>query len=741
MSQIFRRKIKNSQAGIIHLMGLFVAVAAIGLVSFLLIASSAPFKNKLFNALFPKPFSHAASNPNDWPQLQYDSQRSGHTTNFVPPNYVVQWAWMDSSHVVQNFVSAPNKSITDGFGSFKLANQLPSTIQPIVAEGKVYFGTQSNTFYALNALTGATQWSFTASGPIISTAAYSCCNGSGGGMVVFGSNDGKIYGLNTIDGSLAWSYQTGAGILASPVLSNGVIFIGSGDGSFYALNAITGSLNWKYDSRDPSSATSGYNKAPIIAPAAVSPDGTTVFFGAENMYFYALNTSDGKEKWTPRKVIGQSFRNAWPVISGNLVIVRPMSSLISGNDNTMEAVLDSVPSPYTWSAEKAAIQNYVNTTPQQKSIYVFDATTGNEPFQVYAGRTASFGMAPIPAVLDNQNRPIFWWRTKQATLLAGGPCWGTKYCPDVAAMDQTTGDKVSIPNSNTSKFGAEIDNLLDLTVGGDYLYLDSSFRGVNVVSLKDGSVTRVSRALAFDDGSDNRAWGYQILYFGNDSTPTVDNRSFATLQGGGPLGPGVAIANINGTSMMFVNEPEAGAVVAIRSTTSAPPPQPTATPTPSVSIVPTPAPTSVSTLAITPTPAISPTPTPIATPTPTSSPTDKALNKPTVASSTAIGSASLYAVDGNPATVWTSALGGAQWIYVDLGATTTVTSVTTTWGTAVATNFDIETSDDANTWNPGWSAANGNGTFTINRTGRYVRLNIKAGSDLTKYDLATFSIQ
>lgn len=48
----------NSQKGITHIL---VLVAAVGLIVFFLISSSAEFKNKLFPNLFPKPLSHAAN--------------------------------------------------------------------------------------------------------------------------------------------------------------------------------------------------------------------------------------------------------------------------------------------------------------------------------------------------------------------------------------------------------------------------------------------------------------------------------------------------------------------------------------------------------------------------------------------------------------------------------------------------------------------------------------------------------
>ncbi len=64
----FSQKFKNQQ-GIIHILGLMVVVAAIGVILFLLIASSAPLKNKLLSSLFPKKSSFAAQNLPDFDSL------------------------------------------------------------------------------------------------------------------------------------------------------------------------------------------------------------------------------------------------------------------------------------------------------------------------------------------------------------------------------------------------------------------------------------------------------------------------------------------------------------------------------------------------------------------------------------------------------------------------------------------------------------------------------------------------
>jgi hypothetical protein len=56
------------------------------------------------------------------------------------------------------------------------------------------------------------------------------------------------------------------------------------------------------------------------------------------------------------------------------------------------------------------------------------------------------------------------------------------------------------------------------------------------------------------------------------------------------------------------------------------------------------------------------------------------------------------AVDGNTGTRWESAYSDPQWIYVDLGATKTITEVRIDWQHAGAKDYHVDVSDDAVTW-------------------------------------------
>ena len=108
--------------------------------------------------------------------------------------------------------------------------------------------------------------------------------------------------------------------------------------------------------------------------------------------------------------------------------------------------------------------------------------------------------------------------------------------------------------------------------------------------------------------------------------------------------------------------------------------------------------------------------------------------RPNLAQGRAVAVSSVYpagypgarAVDGDPATRWSSAYSAPQWIRVDLGSAKSVGRVLLRWERAYGRAYRIQVSSDTATWTTVYSTTTGNGgidnvTFTP-RTGRYVRM-------------------
>ncbi|KXX69550.1 hypothetical protein AVL50_15885 [Flammeovirga sp. SJP92] len=99
-----------------------------------------------------------------------------------------------------------------------------------------------------------------------------------------------------------------------------------------------------------------------------------------------------------------------------------------------------------------------------------------------------------------------------------------------------------------------------------------------------------------------------------------------------------------------------------------------------------------------------------------------ALNKSASSSS---GDANA-AVDGNTGSRWESAHEDNQWISVDLGQRYDITQVVLNWEGAFGKTYDIEVSDDGQSWSIAFSQTDGAGgieDLPITASGRFVRMN------------------
>ncbi|HEX9016727.1 MAG TPA: discoidin domain-containing protein, partial [Chloroflexota bacterium] len=161
---------------------------------------------------------------------------------------------------------------------------------------------------------------------------------------------------------------------------------------------------------------------------------------------------------------------------------------------------------------------------------------------------------------------------------------------------------------------------------------------------------------------------------------------------------------------------------------------------------PTPGATATATPAATPAATATPTPGATATPAPTpSGTTNLALNRPAVASSLESSSYPAgNAVDGNTSTRWSSQFSDPQWIYVDLGSSYNISSVTLMWETAYASAFQIQVSSDATNWTTIFSTTTGTGGTQnltgLSGTGRYVRMYGTARATPYGYSLFEFQV-
>lgn len=125
-----------------------------------------------------------------------------------------------------------------------------------------------------------------------------------------------------------------------------------------------------------------------------------------------------------------------------------------------------------------------------------------------------------------------------------------------------------------------------------------------------------------------------------------------------------------------------------------------------------------------------------------------ALNKPVTASSyQQVGDGAPFppsnAVDGNAGSRWATDWSDPQWLRVDLGAVTTFQHVQLVWEGAYGRAYEIQVSDDGNTWRAVYGTTTGNGgvdSIDVTATGRYVRLHATQRGTGWGYSLYEFGV-
>jgi outer membrane protein assembly factor BamB len=188
------------------------------------------------------------------------------------------------------------------------------------------------------------------------------------GRVVFGSGDHNVYALDAKTGAVKWTATTGYIFTATPLVSNGVVVIGDQGGNVSGFDLATGKSLW--------SNTVGT----VDVAAAAKAD--TAYLVAEDHCVYAFSIKSGQQLW---QTCMDDFSQFSPVIAGNLVIVANRAGQLLGLDAqtgklAWQTKLAGTPfsQPILWPAKNAIVLKL-----DDHQIGAFDASSG-KPLWQYA---------------------------------------------------------------------------------------------------------------------------------------------------------------------------------------------------------------------------------------------------------------------------------------------------------------------------------------------------------------------
>jgi len=190
---------------------------------------------------------------------------------------------------------------------------LPSRAEssPLLASGRLYFGTEDGTVYALRARDGAVRWRAKAAGAVKGGLALA------DGRLIFGDYGGKVHAVRRSDGSKLWESSSAGSTLGlragrfygTPAVAYGRVYVGSLDGFVYSFSARDGRLAWRHK-------TGGFvYSSPAVA--TVPRVGPTVYVGSFDNHLYAFDARSGDVRW--RHDAGGRISGG-PVVIGDLVL-------------------------------------------------------------------------------------------------------------------------------------------------------------------------------------------------------------------------------------------------------------------------------------------------------------------------------------------------------------------------------------------------------------------------------------
>ncbi|WP_177227351.1 outer membrane protein assembly factor BamB family protein [Halomicrobium zhouii] len=171
--------------------------------------------------------------------------------------------------------------------------------QPAVTDTSVYVGSDDGSIYAFDLTDDTTGFDrperWRVDRVIDRVPAVTVANDT---VYVAGTDpgetaQGRVYALDPVTGSTQWQFTTTPWIVTSPAVTTELVYVGAENGDVIALYADSGIEKWRFDANSSWQFAfwgPGIEASPIVA-------GQTVYVGSEDGYLYALDAENGTERW------------------------------------------------------------------------------------------------------------------------------------------------------------------------------------------------------------------------------------------------------------------------------------------------------------------------------------------------------------------------------------------------------------------------------------------------------------
>lgn len=230
---------------------------------------------------------------------------------------------------------------------------------PAIDKGGVFFGSQNQDVYSVDATNGTEKWHFETGKIVFSSPAVA------EGVVYIGSHDANLYALNESSGKERWRAKTGAEVESSPTVHGNLVYVGSDDGKVYAFDRTSGFERWRFET----------GQAVFSSPTVV---GRTLYVGSKDDNVYALDARNGRKLW--RFTTGDEVWSS-PAVSGGAVF-------IGSNDHNVYSLVAATGAE-RWrfttgggvSSSPAVSDGVVYVGSFDHHVYALDARTGKQKWR------------------------------------------------------------------------------------------------------------------------------------------------------------------------------------------------------------------------------------------------------------------------------------------------------------------------------------------------------------------------
>lgn len=224
------------------------------------------------------------------------------------------------------------------------------------------------------------KWSFKTGAAVVSSPVIR------DGVLYIGSDDGCLYALDQATGAVKWKAETGGPVRSTPAVAGDAVYVVSYDGCLYAFEAATGARRWKYatagERRFSAKGLHGIKPREQVVPDAwdcflSSPavvDGR-VYFGSGDGAVYALDAATGRQLW---RFATMNVVHASPAVADGLVYI--------GSWDTYMYALDAATGAMKWKFKTGDDPENHNREGIQSSATVVDGVVyfGCRDFHLYA---------------------------------------------------------------------------------------------------------------------------------------------------------------------------------------------------------------------------------------------------------------------------------------------------------------------------------------------------------------------